>query len=105
MANPAGYLFGIARNSGRAGGCDARRAGRRARGDQLTAGSAVAPDGNPGSGGRWPRSSERQRTAVLLVHGYGYTHADAATAMGCSPSTVRNHLARCSPGCVTHLES
>jgi RNA polymerase sigma factor (sigma-70 family) len=38
--------------------------------------------------------SKRQRTAVLLVHAYGWTHGEVAGALGCSESTVRNHLDR-----------
>lgn len=38
--------------------------------------------------------SDRQRAAVLLVHGWGYPLVEAAAAMGCSTSSLRNHLAR-----------
>jgi RNA polymerase sigma factor (sigma-70 family) len=38
--------------------------------------------------------SERQRLALLLVHGHGWTHEAAAEALGVSTSTLRNHLAR-----------
>ena len=49
--------------------------------------SPVSPPG-------WPRLPERQRVAVLLVHGWDWTHQDVADLMGVSVSTVRNHLAR-----------
>jgi DNA-directed RNA polymerase specialized sigma24 family protein len=93
MANPGGYLFRMGRNAAR------RRLRREARGRELEAarggaGGAAEPAGEPGLTAALAALSERQRTAVLLVHGYGYTLVAAATAMGCSPSTVRNHLAR-----------
>jgi RNA polymerase sigma factor (sigma-70 family) len=93
MANPAGYVFRIGRNAAR------RRLWREARGRTLESAHAPvattgAPAGEPGLAAALERLSERQRRAVLLVHGYGYTLSEAATAMGCSPSTVRNHLQR-----------
>lgn len=38
--------------------------------------------------------SQRQRTAVLLVHSFGWTHEEVAELMEVSVSTVRNHLRR-----------
>jgi RNA polymerase sigma factor (sigma-70 family) len=38
--------------------------------------------------------SERQRVAVLLVHGHRYTLEETAAVLGCSISTVRSHLDR-----------
>jgi RNA polymerase sigma-70 factor (ECF subfamily) len=35
---------------------------------------------------------EKQRDAVLLVHGEGLSHADAAAAMGCTEKTVSWHI-------------
>ena len=40
------------------------------------------------------RLSHRQRTAVILVHGFDWTHEEVADVMGVSVSTVRNHLRR-----------
>ena len=94
MANPAGYVFAIGRNAAR------RRLRRDRRGRVLERAQAhadvtgPAPVGEPRLAGALDRLSERQRAAVLLVHGHGYTLPEAATAMGCSPSTVRNHLER-----------
>jgi RNA polymerase sigma factor (sigma-70 family) len=93
MANPGGYLFRMGRNAAR------RRLRREARGRELEAaqggsGGATEPAGEPGLTAALAALSERQRTAVLLVHGDGYTLVAAATVMGCSPSTVRNHLSR-----------
>jgi DNA-directed RNA polymerase specialized sigma24 family protein len=38
--------------------------------------------------------SPRQRLAVVLVHGYGYTLREVAELTGIRPTTVQNHLAR-----------
>jgi RNA polymerase sigma factor (sigma-70 family) len=38
--------------------------------------------------------SPQQRAAVVLVHGHGYSLSEAAEALGCSISTLRNHVAR-----------
>jgi DNA-directed RNA polymerase specialized sigma24 family protein len=40
------------------------------------------------------RLSERQRVAVVLVHGYGWTSGEVAELLGMSPSTVRTHVRR-----------
>jgi hypothetical protein len=36
--------------------------------------------------------SQRQRLAVVLVHGYGYTLREVADLTGTRPTTVQNHL-------------
>ena len=38
--------------------------------------------------------TERQRLAVVLVHGYGYTLREVAALTGIRPTTVQNHLSR-----------
>lgn len=38
--------------------------------------------------------TERQRLAVVLVHGYGYTLREVAGLTGIRPTTVQNHLTR-----------
>ena len=85
MRNPGGYLYRVGQSA-------ARRYRRR---------QAAMPD--PG-GPPQPADvdleralltlSPRQRAAVLLVHGHGYTLEEAASAMGCSVSTLRNHIRR-----------
>jgi DNA-directed RNA polymerase specialized sigma24 family protein len=35
-----------------------------------------------------------QRSAVLLVHGFGYSYAEAADLLGTSEGSIRNHLHR-----------
>lgn len=36
----------------------------------------------------------RQRAAVVLVHGYGYTQAETAGLLGVKPTSVANHVNR-----------
>jgi DNA-directed RNA polymerase specialized sigma24 family protein len=38
--------------------------------------------------------TQRQRLAVVLVHGYGYTLREVAELTGIRPTTVQNHLTR-----------
>ena len=38
--------------------------------------------------------SQRQRVAVVLVHGYGYTLREVGELTGIRPTTVQNHLNR-----------
>ena len=40
------------------------------------------------------RLSPRQRVAVVLVHGLGYTHKDAARLIGIRPATLQKHVER-----------
>ncbi len=37
---------------------------------------------------------ERQRIAVVLIHGYGWTSVEVADMTGVRPSTIQTHLAR-----------
>ena len=38
--------------------------------------------------------SEHQRVAVVLAHGYGWTHRELGELLGISPSSVQNHVER-----------
>ncbi|MCU0299948.1 MAG: hypothetical protein MUF33_15780 [Candidatus Nanopelagicales bacterium] len=40
------------------------------------------------------RLSRRQRQVVMLTKGWGYTYEEAATILGITPSSLRNHLDR-----------
>jgi RNA polymerase sigma-70 factor (ECF subfamily) len=86
MGNPAGYLY-------RVGTSRARRFRRR---DPRF--PEVATD-------RWPwvepalpgalrRLTVNQRTAVVLVHSFGWTHLEVAGLLGVATGTVRKHLER-----------
>ena len=85
MDNPAGYLYRVGQRKG-------MRKWRR----------PVLPPpphySDPIVEPRLPRAlerlSHRQRTAVILVHSFAWTHEEVAELMGVSPSTVRNHLRR-----------
>ncbi len=85
MANPAGYLYRVGRSSA------------RVRRKPLP---AVVPaiDERPGFEPALPlalnKLSSSQRSAVLLVHAWGYPLNEAAALLGMSVSTLRNHLTR-----------
>lgn len=98
MDNGAGYLWRVGQTS-------VRRRSRQRRwslpdpggdaGDRLPIEPALA--------GGLAGLSPRQRTAVLLVHGYGYSLTEAAEVMGCRVRTLRNHLDRGLASLRTHL--
>lgn len=86
MANPTGYLF-------RVGQSRSRRYRRRP--VRLPAvPQTELPDLDPRLPAALASLSAKQRAAVLLVHAHGYTYAEAGASLGCSSSTVRNHLDR-----------
>ena len=86
MTNPVGYLF-------RVGQSRSRRYRRRA--PVLPAvPPAEFPDIDPRLPGVLATLSHQQRAAVLLVHAHGWTQTETADALGCSVSTLRNHLDR-----------
>lgn len=84
MSNAAGYLFRVAQTR-------RPRPGRRVLFD--TSGSAEHSF-EPGLPSALARLTRRQRLAVVLVHGYGYTLREVAELTGTRPTTVQNHAAR-----------
>jgi RNA polymerase sigma factor (sigma-70 family) len=48
----------------------------------------------PGLPGALASLSQRQRLAVVLVHGYGYTHREVSELTGIKQTTVQNHVER-----------
>jgi DNA-directed RNA polymerase specialized sigma24 family protein len=90
MDNPAGYLWRVGQTSVR------RAASRRRRwpGPDPAAATGGEHSYEPGLTRALGGLSERQRAAVLLVHGYGYPLAEAAGLLGCRVRTLRNHLDR-----------
>jgi DNA-directed RNA polymerase specialized sigma24 family protein len=96
MPNAAGYLFRVARTSAARG----RRWRRR------PPALAVPPESGhraehgfeygyePGLPAALASLSERQRVAVVLVHGFGYTLREVAGLTGVKITTVQNHLER-----------
>lgn len=94
MGNPAGYLWRVGQTS-------VRRATRRRWREQPWPGPAkdrrTAPPadlGDPGLQAALSRLTPHQRAAAVLVHGFGYPLAEAAAVLGCSVSSLRNHLDR-----------
>jgi DNA-directed RNA polymerase specialized sigma24 family protein len=86
MTNPVGYLF-------RVGQSRSRRYRRRTVGLPAVP-SSEAPDIDPRLPVALARLSHQQRAAVLLVHAHGWTQTEAADALGCGVSSLRNHLER-----------
>ena len=88
MKNPAGYVFRVGQSA-------SRRYRRSAVGFPPVAPST---DEDHEIDPRLPAAlatlSARQRGAVMLVHAYGYDLAAAAQVLGCSVSSLRNHVAR-----------
>jgi DNA-directed RNA polymerase specialized sigma24 family protein len=87
MTNPVGYLYAIGRSYGRR---------------SVPAAAPVFPvppaDHTPWIEPALPAAltalPERQRQAVLLIHGHGWTFSEAADVLGVSKNTVRIHVDR-----------
>lgn len=85
LDNPAGYLYRVGQS----------RTRWRRRPDW---GPPPAADRLPDVEPRLPAAlaalSERQRVAVFLVHGCGWSHPEVAELVGITPSAVATHVAR-----------
>ena len=98
-SNPVGYLY-------RVGQSRARRYRRWARPVPFPIEPAVPGVRiEPGLGTALSRLNDNQRVAVILVHCYGWTYADAAESLGIPISTFRNHLHRGMTRLRTNLET
>ncbi|HYI60451.1 MAG TPA: sigma-70 family RNA polymerase sigma factor [Acidimicrobiales bacterium] len=88
MANPAGYVYTVARSRVRLPDrpVDALPAG--------LADPAAAPEVEPRLAALLAALPERQRVALYLLHGCGWPTPEVADLLGVSVSTVRNHVAR-----------
>lgn len=84
MTNPAGYLY-------RVGSSRTRRRPARFAPPPVP---AVASGFEPGLVPALARLSARQRTAVVLIHGCGWTHQEVADALDVSRSSVGTHVDR-----------
>ncbi len=82
--NPAGYLYRVGRSSQR----------RRKEPKWLPVPEPRTPEIEPGLPDALSRLSEKQRLAVVLVHGYEWTRREVAEYTGLAVSTIDNHLAR-----------
>lgn len=87
MGNPAGYLYRVGQNR-------ARRRFRRSHPVLPPPASSEMPEVEPCLPAALSRLSLRQRQVVVLVHGYGFTHAETADLLGISRSSVQSHAER-----------
>lgn len=86
MENPGGYLFRVART-----------AGRKMRRRPSPSPETVRVEGpwiEPGLPDALSRLSDRQRTVVWLVHGFGWQQKEVADLLELSPKSVQTHLRR-----------
>jgi DNA-directed RNA polymerase specialized sigma24 family protein len=84
MGNPSGYLY-------RVGQSRTRRRKRRA---VFSVPETVEPWIEPALPGALAQLSERQRSAVVLIHGFGWSLREVAEMTGIAVTTVQNHLER-----------
>ncbi len=96
MANPAGYLYRVGQSRSRTFFRARSRLNHRA--------SFPAPSDNqepvvePALPEALGSLSEKQRVAVLLVHGFGYSVREVAEILDVSPSTVQRNADRALSG-------
>jgi RNA polymerase sigma-70 factor (ECF subfamily) len=84
MRNAAGYLYRVGQS---------RTRPRRRAAMELPV-PVGEPWVEPGLPGALLALSEGQRTAVVLVHGFGWTSGEVAELTGVKPTTVQSHLER-----------
>jgi len=89
LANAGGYLYRVGRTS-------ARRGRRWVQVPMQQLHDEQDPDAEyePSLRPALARLSERQRAAIVLVHGFAYSQVEAASLLHCSVSSLRNHLDR-----------
>jgi DNA-directed RNA polymerase specialized sigma24 family protein len=85
MDNPVGYLYRVGAN---------RTQKQRKRRALFPAPAGDEPWFEPGLSAALGTLSERQRVAVVLIHGYGWSSAEVADLTGLTRSTVQTHLER-----------
>jgi len=88
MANPIGYLYRVGQNS------VPRNRVRPIPIDSRTFRAHAIPEIRPELIPALGRLSTQQRTAVMLVHAFGWTIREVARMLEVSPSTVQTHLDR-----------
>ena len=86
IANLPGYLFRVGQTRG--------RRGRQPAVGLFDIGECGEHTFEPGLPKALAALTRRQRLAVVLVHGYGYTLREVAELTAIRPTTVQNHLSR-----------
>ena len=86
MENPVGHLYRVGRSR-------SRRIRRRTPVLPAVEVSRM-PDVEPELPAALAALPERQRVAVILVHGLGWTQKETADLLGVSRTTLQNHLER-----------
>jgi DNA-directed RNA polymerase specialized sigma24 family protein len=84
MSNPLGYLYRVGQTRSR----------RRPIVFAVEPTASAAPEFEPGLAPGLAELTERQRVAVVLIRGFGWTHREVAELTGTSVTTVQNHLER-----------
>jgi RNA polymerase sigma factor (sigma-70 family) len=84
MANPVAYLYRVGQS----------RTRRRRSGYSEQQASSPMPWIEPALDGALRELSERQRVAVVLVHGFGWTAAEVGAVLGVKTTTVQSHVER-----------
>jgi RNA polymerase sigma factor (sigma-70 family) len=89
MDNPVGYLYRVGRSR-------ALRVVRRPEvtGTRDRADENASPDIEPRLLEFLADLPERQRVAVWMVHGLGYSHGEVGAVLGCATPTVATHVRR-----------
>ena len=85
MKNPTGYLYRVGQTRSRA---------RKDRVVFTPDAREFDPVVEPGLAGALAQLSERQRIAVVLVHGFGWQLREVAEVTGIAVSTIQNHVER-----------
>ena len=88
MDNPAGYLYRVGRTKARG---RLRRKEPSLPAVEGSAGEAWVEPGLPKSLGRL---TGKQRAAVVLIHGYGWSYQEVSDVLGVGRSTVQQHVER-----------
>lgn len=93
LRNPAGYLYRLAE----------RRMFRWWRKPRIPAARSTGPEFRyePGLEAALSALTDRQRVAVVLIHGFGWKHREVAEMMGISIPAVQKHQERA----LAHLRS
>ena len=88
LANPVGYLVKVGRSSLRLDRV------KESPSDEIPDRLVESRHTDPDLVAALDDLTEQQRSAVVLVHGFGWTLAEAAEALDVEVSTVRNHIRR-----------